>query len=145
MKRKKTSYRNEREAPLTARVQETATAPLVESVREGLDFAEFNALCQLLHVSEERLAGLLSMSRATLHRRKKAGRLASAESDRLVRFARLLARAEDVFASRDAARSWLQEPAVAFQGEAPLDFADTETGAREVEDLLGRIEYGVFS
>jgi uncharacterized protein (DUF2384 family) len=27
----------------------------------------------------------------------------------------------------------------------PLDYAETEIGAREVEDLLGRIEYGVYS
>ena len=39
----------------------------------------------------------------------------------------------------DGARSWLVAPAVAFHGECPLDYADTEIGAREVEALFGRI------
>jgi uncharacterized protein (DUF2384 family) len=28
---------------------------------------------------------------------------------------------------------------------APLEMAATETGAREVENLIGRLEHGVFS
>jgi len=34
---------------------------------------------------------------------------------------------------------------VGLGGETPLEYAETEVGAREVEDLLGRIEYGVYS
>lgn len=118
---------------------------VIRKVRDGLPMVEFQALCGLLAVTEERLAGLLGMSRATLHRRKKAGSLDRSESDRLVRFARLFSRASEALGSEDAARSWLVAPARAFDGELPLDFADTEVGAREVEALLGRIEHGVFS
>jgi uncharacterized protein (DUF2384 family) len=42
------------------------------------------------------------------------------------------------------ARKTVAVLAIAFHGECPLDFADTEIGAREVEVLLGRIEHGVF-
>lgn len=118
---------------------------MIGKVRDGLPMAEFHALRDLLGLTEERLAGLLGMSRATLHRRKSHGTLDRAASDRLVRFARLFVRASDVLGGEKAARSWLAAPAVAFQGECPLDFADTEIGAREVEALLGRIEHGVFS
>ena len=41
-------------------------------------------------------------------------------------------------------RDWLTRPARAFNGQRPLDFAETEMGAREVEDLIGRIEHGVY-
>jgi putative toxin-antitoxin system antitoxin component (TIGR02293 family) len=102
-------------------------------------------LRELLGLTEERLAGLLGMSRATLHRRKADGTLDRSASDRLVRFARLFLRASDVLGGEKAARSWLAAPAIAFREECPLDFADTEIGAREVEALLGRIEHGVFS
>ena len=54
-------------------------------------------------------------------------------------------RATEVFEDEAAAREWLKSPAVAFGGESPLSFADTEIGAREVEILLGRLEHGVFS
>jgi len=126
-------------------LNEPEAANMIEKVRDGLPMSEFHALREMLGLSEERLAGLLGLSRATLHRRKVGGTLDRAASDRLVRYARLLSRAEAVFERADSARRWLSAPAMAFHGECPLDFADTEVGAREVEALLGRIEHGVFS
>jgi putative toxin-antitoxin system antitoxin component (TIGR02293 family) len=126
-------------------LREPEAAYVIEKVRDGLPMSEFHSLRDMLGLTEERLAGLLGLSRATLHRRKTGGTLDRAASDRLVRYARLLHRAEAVFGSAASARSWLSAPAVAFHGECPLDFADTEVGAREVEALLGRIEHGVFS
>jgi putative toxin-antitoxin system antitoxin component (TIGR02293 family) len=131
--------------PAGSVLREPEAPYMIGRVRDGLPLAEFHTLRDLLGLTEERMAGLLGMSRATLHRRKAHGTLDRAESDRLVRFARLLVRASDVLGSEKAARSWLTAPAVAFRGECPLDFADTEIGAREVEALLGRIEHGVFS
>ena len=118
---------------------------VVKRVRQGLPMAEFQAARGLLGLTEDRLGGLLGMSRATLHRRKKSGHLDRMESDRLVRFVRLFARAEEALGGEEGARSWLAAPAVAFHGECPLDYADTEVGAREVEALLMRLEHGVFS
>jgi putative toxin-antitoxin system antitoxin component (TIGR02293 family) len=118
---------------------------LIERVRVGLPLSEFHVMQEMLGVTEERLGGLLGMSRATLHRRKKGGTLEPAESDRLVRFARLASLASQTLGGIVAARSWLSAPAFAFHGECPLDYADTEMGAREVEALLGRLEHGVFS
>lgn len=106
---------------------------------------EFHYLQELLGLSEERLGALLGMSRATLHRRKKSGTMDRAESDRVVRFGRLFRQAVVVLGNERVAREWLSAPAYAFGGELPLDYADTEAGAREVEALLGRIEHGVFS
>lgn len=120
-------------------------ADTIRRIRGGLPVAEFHALADWLAMSEEDLAPLLGISRATLHRRKKAGRLDPPESERLVRFARLLARATGVLGSEAAAREWLKQPSFAFPGESPLSFADTEIGAREVEALLGRLEHGVFT
>jgi len=126
-------------------LREPEAAYVVDKVRDGLEFAEFRALQEILRLTEERMAGLLGMSRATLHRRKKAGYLDRTESDRLVRYARILNAAFGLFESYEKAANWLKRPAIAFHGETPLDYADTEIGAREVEALIGRIEHGVFS
>ena len=120
-------------------------AAVVARIRQGMPIEEFRALADWLDLPDEQLAPLIGISRATLHRRGKAGRLEPPESERIVRFARLLARATEVFEDEAAAREWLKSPAVAFGGESPLSFADTEIGAREVEILLGRLEHGVFS
>lgn len=126
-------------------LNEPEAAYLIDRVRDGLPMTEFHAAREMLELSEERLATLLGMSRATLHRRKKSGHLDRAESDRLVRYARLFARASAALGGVAGARSWLVSPARAFHDECPLDYADTEIGAREVEALLGRLEHGVFS
>jgi putative toxin-antitoxin system antitoxin component (TIGR02293 family) len=143
---KKPPHPEDEPDPSESSVLKSPEAPyLINRVREGLLMVEFHSACEMLGLSEERLAALLGISRATLHRRKKTGHLDRMESDRLVRYARIFYRANAVFGSPDKARSWLTAPAIAFNHEIPLDFADTEMGAREVEALLGRIEHGVFS
>ena len=106
---------------------------------------EFAALQELLGLGAEELAGHLCISRSTLIRRRKARRLDMQESDRLLRYARLYARAEETLGDAASAREWLQTPARALGYVSPLEFAETEAGGREAENLLGRIEHGVFS
>jgi putative toxin-antitoxin system antitoxin component (TIGR02293 family) len=122
-----------------------APGKLIEKLKAGLPVSELEALRAELEVPMEKLAPMLGISKATYHRRKLSGRLEAAESDRLVRFARLLGMAATVMESLAAARRWLTSPQVGLGGAVPLEYAETEIGAREVEDLLGRIEYGVYS
>ncbi len=117
----------------------------VECIRAGLPMVEFEALQELLGLGAEELAGHLAISRSTLIRRRKTRRLDALESDRLLRYARLYVRAERTLGDAEAAQAWLKQPARALGYESPLHFAETEAGAREVENLLGRIEHGVFS
>ena len=118
---------------------------LIEVVRVGLPIQELQDLQACLDVPTGKLFPMLGISKATLHRRKAEGRLDQAESDRVVRFAKLMGRAVEVMESQDNARQWLTSPQFGLGGAVPLEYAETEVGAREVEDLLGRIEYGVYS
>ncbi len=132
----------------SSQLQESATfplPPLVQKLREGFSLIEFQRLQDLLRIPEEELARYLGISSATLHRRKKQGQLETPESERIVRFARLFGLGVEVFGSQDASREWLKTPNPGTATEAPLSYADTEFGAREVENLIGRIDYGVFS
>ncbi|HEY1233276.1 MAG TPA: antitoxin Xre/MbcA/ParS toxin-binding domain-containing protein [Candidatus Binatia bacterium] len=122
-----------------------APAKIVEQIQDGLPVQELEALRNSLGLPMEKLASKLGISNATLHRRKARGRLAPAESDRVVRLARLIGKAAKVLGGIEAARQWLNSPQFGLGGAVPLDYAETEIGAREVENLLGRIEYGVYS
>jgi putative toxin-antitoxin system antitoxin component (TIGR02293 family) len=51
----------------------------------------------------------------------------------------------EIFEDRELTKKWLKEPNWQLGGTAPIDFIDTEIGAREVENLLGRLEHGIFS
>jgi putative toxin-antitoxin system antitoxin component (TIGR02293 family) len=78
---------------------------------------------------------------ATYKRRRE--RLSPAESERTERLARVIAMAEDVWQNRDLARRFLTTPHPEIGGKTPLDAALTELGARQAEEVLARIAYGL--
>ena len=121
------------------------TAQLVERVRDGLPFAELEALREPLGLSLQELAGFAGIPGRTLVRRRQAGRLDPTESERVLRIERLLALATEMLRDVHRARDWLRSPKAALAGHSPLDYADTEVGAREVEQLIGRLRHGVFA
>jgi putative toxin-antitoxin system antitoxin component (TIGR02293 family) len=120
---------------------------MADLIETGIPRAVAEHLQERLGLTDVELARALGVSAKTLQRlaARRAGRLTAAQGDRLYRLARLAAMAEGVFESVDRAQEWLREPQRGLGDRSPLDVMRTEVGAREVEDLLGRIEYGVFS
>lgn len=74
---------------------------------------------------------------------KRRVRLSPAESERTERLARVAALADTVWGNREDARRWLSTPHPELDGETPLEMAFSELGARRVEEVLARIEYGL--
>jgi putative toxin-antitoxin system antitoxin component (TIGR02293 family) len=107
---------------------------IIDKARTGLPYAALTALATRFEIPPR-----------TLARRKKARRLSADESDRLLRLARVAARAEDVLGSQERAGAWLRGTVRALGGLRPLDLLDTDLGAQQVEQILGRIEHGVYS
>jgi putative toxin-antitoxin system antitoxin component (TIGR02293 family) len=92
------------------------------------------------------LASIIGIPERTLARRKTAGKLAPDESERLLRISNLFEKCVELFEGDvTAAVHWLTTPKKALNQETPLMYARTEFGAREAEDLIGRLEHGVFS
>ena len=120
-------------------------ADVIRRIQKGLRFSELKTLQNSIGLPFEQLAAKLCVSRSTLQRRKAAGRLSPDESDKIVRYSRLLHQATDLFGDIEKARAWLKHPQYGLGGAVPLDYATTEAGAREVENLLGRMKYGVYS
>jgi putative toxin-antitoxin system antitoxin component (TIGR02293 family) len=118
---------------------------LIRRIQKGLPFSDLKVLQDSIDMPFEQLAAKLAISRSTLQRRKVAGRLSPDESDKVMRFSRLLEHATNVFGDVNKARAWLKFPQRGLGGAVPLDYAETEIGAREVDNLLGRIDYGVYS
>ena len=126
-------------------VRPTDLNDLIGILKQGLPIGVFDNLRERLDVPEKMLASTVNIAYRTLSRRKKEGRLKTDESERVLRIAKLYEKALDVLEDAELARQWFKMPAKALGGKTPLQFADTEPGATEVENLLGRIEYGVFS
>lgn len=69
--------------------------------------------------------------------------LSPAESEKVGRFARVIAAAEHVFGNQDDARRFLVTPHALLDDQTPLEAAMTEIGAVRVEELLMRAVYGI--
>ena len=147
-----------KEKAVSARVEDDAAVyavsplplhlPLTEqiaSIKKGLPFSSFEKLRKLLGVAAKELAASLLIASRTLAHRRESGRLRPDESERLYRLAHLVRRATELMGSPERARDWFTSPKRALGDATPLAFADTEPGAREVENLIGRLEHGVFS
>ena len=107
--------------------------------------SNFENLRSAMDVGAKTLADVANIATRTLSRRRKEGRLHTDESERLYRIAALYDRSLEVLGDRETANAWFKAPKTALSGKTPLEFSDTEPGAREVEDLLGRLEHGVFT
>lgn len=119
------------------------TSELVAAIKEGLPTDRVEKLKESLQVPTTWMIELLNIPSSTLARRRQTGRLDKDESERIVRLARLVLLTAEAFGSLERARQWLKRPQYALGGSTPLVYADTEPGAREVEDLLIRIQHGI--
>ena len=115
------------------------------AIREGFPHAAIEGLLESSGLTLQEIASSLDLSLRSLQRRKNQGRLARYESDRLYRLARIVALAEYFLGDRALAIEWLKRPNKVLGGVAPLRMVDTELGARQVENVLGRIGFGGVS
>ena len=131
--------------PAPTEVLRTPAAELIAQVRAGLPYAALEALRERLGLPLPDLATVTGIPLRTLARRRQTGRLDRLESERVLRIERLLALATEMLRDGERARDWLRAPKSALAGQSPLEVADTEVGAREVEQLIGRLRHGVFA
>jgi putative toxin-antitoxin system antitoxin component (TIGR02293 family) len=126
-------------------LKELSLPQVIREIENGLPVSSFTAIRNDLGITDKDLAQVIRVPKSTLAVRKKRGRFSFEESERIYRVQRLLKKAVDVFGDLEMARKWLKEKAYGLGDVSPLEFAKTEIGAREVENLLGRLEHGVFS
>jgi putative toxin-antitoxin system antitoxin component (TIGR02293 family) len=121
-------------------------AALVGLLKAGLSFGMLVRFQKKAQLPMSVVAKVLHLPPRTLARRKAGGTLTCRESERLVRLADLFDKAVALFeGDAAAATAWLQSANKGLGNQVPLDFAETEIGARAVEDLIGRLEFGVYS
>ncbi len=118
---------------------------LREAIRDGFPPAVVEELMRSSGLTLKELAESLDLSPRSLQRRRRTGRLARFESDRLYRLARIVALAHQSLGSQELAVRWLRRANRALGGLAPVAAIDTEAGARQVEHVLGRSAYGGIS
>ncbi len=126
-------------------IKNLKTMTIIDQIKLGIPASAFRLLQLQMDVTAGQLSATVNIPSRTLSRRVREGRLRSDESERVIRIVRLFVRAVEIFGSKDSARQWLRNPQRALGGQIPLNYADTEPGAEEVMNLLGRLEQGVFT
>jgi putative toxin-antitoxin system antitoxin component (TIGR02293 family) len=130
--------------PILGRALRTET-DLQAAIRVGFPQTVVEEVMHAADITLKELAASLDLSARSLQRRRREGRLAPSESDRLYRLARIVALAKHYLGNEATATRWLKQPNRALGGQAPLALMDTEVGARAVENVLGRVAYGGVS
>ena len=96
-------------------------------------------------LSKDEVFNIIVNPRTLKHRKSRHQALSKDESDRVVRAARILARAQVVMGDPESALVWLRTPKRRFDGRSPLQMLATETGGRLVEQMLIQIDEGMFA
>lgn len=121
------------------------TPTLIHHLKVGLPFSSFERFSAAIGLEATKLASTMALPSSTFARVKKSGHLNAAQSEQLVRLSRLFDLCLELFrGDQDKARRWMTTPKKALEGQTPLGMTTTEIGAREVEDLIGRIRHGVY-
>jgi putative toxin-antitoxin system antitoxin component (TIGR02293 family) len=111
------------------------------AVAKGLPAKALRSLAERTGTSLRQLQEITQIDKSTFQRRE---RLKTDESDRIVRVARVVVLAIDAL-GRPEALAWLRRSNLALGNRVPLDLLGSDSGVRQVEQVIGRIEHGVFS
>ncbi|MDQ6824920.1 MAG: DUF2384 domain-containing protein [Candidatus Eremiobacteraeota bacterium] len=117
---------------------------LHDLIARGLPTAALDALISNMLISKKEIESIVPRRTAGRHRTN-GTRLNAEQSERIARLVRIAEYANEVFGSDSKAHHWLHAANSALGGKRPIDLSTTETGARLVETILTRIDYGVYS
>jgi len=118
---------------------------MIRISRMGLPSLALNKVMEFLELSKQELIKLLNMSESTFRRRRKSKYLTSEESERLIELYGLINKGLEIFEEREDFLEWLKTRNRALGDVKPIDLLQSRIGINEVSDLLGRIEYGIYS
>lgn len=119
-----------------------------DALLEGLPGSALSHLLEhVVELEPEEVLRAVGVSARTVQRRSHRPReaLSVEQSSRTWKSAELLAKATVVFGDQVGAEQWLASPAFGLGNRRPIDLLSTPVGAGFVEQLLGRIEHGIYS
>lgn len=112
---------------------------------KGISKSEFLAIVAETGMNLTQFSALLPVSKRTIEKVKDNELLSPVVSDRVLQIASLFHHGAQVLGSSSQFQKWLHASLLALGDKRPLDFINNDTGITLVNDLLGRVEHGVYS
>lgn len=128
------------ESTRVAELYSAADLPLAPATQASADI--IGELTDLGY-SEGEISDLVVPKRTLARRRADHEPLTIEETDKALRLYRIAKQAFRVFGDPAKAHRWLRKPKHALNGNTPVAFLASEEGARKVEEMLHRIDYGM--
>ena len=116
-----------------------------QKATEGITKSDFLAIVSNTGMNLTQFSTLLPVSKRTIEKAKDQDLLSPVVSDRVLQIASLYQYGSNIFGSNQQFQEWLQSSLIALGGKKPVEFINNDTGISMVNDLLGRIEHGVYS
>lgn len=131
----------------TVKKPESHMTPIekMERLKIGISKNELESLKNRAKLDYDRLAKLLSVTRATLINKASSEKYSSVLSERIIGLADIYSYGYDVFEDENKFNQWMFKPNRALGGKTPFDVCDNQFGREEVRNIIGRIEFGIYS
>lgn len=126
-------------------LDEPSDFDLVALIRAGLTKKALDRMVEAYDITTIDMARILHVSDRTMRRYETESVLDPEQSERLIELAKLLAHGISVFGSGIRFRRWLNGEVYSLGGQRPIDLLDTSIGIGLVEDVLGKMEYGIVA
>ncbi|SEN87998.1 putative toxin-antitoxin system antitoxin component, TIGR02293 family [bacterium A37T11] len=119
---------------------------LIALSNQGLKKASLDALIGFMGMTKKYFAEhILDISVKTLERKKSDDTLDRHTSSHIIEVAKVVEHAFKVFEDAEKVKSWLNTPNRALNQMKPIDLFYIPTGLAMVDQVLGRMEEGVYS
>jgi putative toxin-antitoxin system antitoxin component (TIGR02293 family) len=117
----------------------------IDIIREGISKKDLENLKEKTDLDYNQLSKVLSVARATLINKKGTAKFDMVLSERIVGVADIYSYGYEVFEDENRFNEWIFRSNQALGGQSPYDLLDNQYGREEVKNLIGRIDYGVYS
>jgi putative toxin-antitoxin system antitoxin component (TIGR02293 family) len=118
---------------------------LVEVGAKGVKKQQIRRLGEALCLPNTVLASLLAINVRTIQRQPEGKPFDRQVSDRAIKLAKVAVRGIEVFGDAAEFCAWLRAPSMVLGERTPLSLLESIVGIDLVDDVLGRIEHGVYS
>ncbi len=121
------------------------SAEKMDLMKEGVSKKNLETLKARTNLDYDKLSAILSTTRATLINKKGTEQFSLALGEKIISIAEIYSYGYSVFDEAQKFRDWVFRPNRALGGKPPFELLDNQFGREEVKNLIGRIEYGVYS
>lgn len=112
--------------------------------REGISMSIFQKIMDYTCLTTREMSEILPVSERQLSRYEQGHVLRKDISSHLIQLVELFEKGYDLF-GKDKFQKWIRSDIRVFGNDKPINLLDTSIGIKMVEDIIGRIEHGVYS